>query len=211
LAVALIAQLSFLPRKQMMLGGSFMMPWTLADFKDLASIFQSLVTPVGLIVAGVWAYRKYIAEESRYPHIQTSAEITFVGRHGDYWICELNAILENKGKVQHKIAEFRFDLNGLYATDIVKTSDKWGGQALFPHAIAEGSFKPEASAFFFIDPGVSAKYTYVARVPKEATMLMLHCRFKYADPRQYAHTMETTVATPRMVDEQIRQSSAAVE
>lgn len=174
------------------------MSWTLAHFKDLTASFQSLITPLGLVIAGAWAYRRYVFEEARYPHIESSAEIKFVSQQGDFWICELKAILENKGRVQHKIESFHFDLNALYEGDAVLKSQKWGGQVHFPHEIAKGSFKPESFSYFVIGPGVTAKYSYVARVPKEATTLLLHCWFSYTDGRGYSHSMETSVATPSL-------------
>lgn len=172
------------------------MNWTVANFKDIASIFQSLVTPIGLIVAGVWAYRRYVLEDSRYPHIETSAEIEFIGRQGNFWIVELRAILVNKGKVQHKIEKFGFDLNAIYGGSSVGTSDDWGGQVDFPHKEARGSFLPKSFKYFVIGPSVTAKYSHIAKVPKKASFLILHCWFDYCDDRGFSHSMEKTVAVP---------------
>jgi hypothetical protein len=152
----------------------------ITDIKDLAAAFQSIATPIGLLVAGIWAYRKYVLEESKYPHIQTSADIKFISRQEGHWICELAAILENKGKVQHRIYDLEFDLNALFEDDAVQTSTEWGGQALFPHEIAKGSFKPRGFSYFVIGPGVTARYSYVAR-PKEchniaSSLLVQLCR-----------------------------------
>ena len=173
-----------------------MSSWTLGHLKDLASIVQSLITPLALIAGGIWAYRRYVVEESRFPHIETSAEINFVGIHGDYWIVELRAILNNKGKVQHKIEKFGFDLNALFSDDRVSPSPSWGGQIDFPHEIACGSLLPESFLYFVIGPGVTAKYSFVTRVPKHATHVILHCWFDYCDRRGYSHTMESTARVP---------------
>ena len=174
------------------------MSWTLANFKDLASIFQSLIAPFGIIVAGVWAYRRYVLEDSKYPHIETSAEIDFIGRQQDFWIVELKAVLVNRGRVQHKIDRFGFDLNSIYGGTSVKTSDEWGGQLDFPHKEAGGSFIPESFKYFVIGPSVTAKYSYVTKVPKKASFLILHCWFDYCDDRGFSHSMEKTVAVPTL-------------
>ena len=84
------------------------MPWTVEDFNNVASAIASMATTISLAVGGFWIYRRYIREEEKYPHIESSAEIEFVGKQGDFWIVELIGTLENKGKVQHKIS--RFDL-----------------------------------------------------------------------------------------------------
>ncbi|QWG21461.1 hypothetical protein KMZ93_15720 [Bradyrhizobium sediminis] len=170
---------------------------TIAEWKDLAAIFQSVVTPIALIAGGIWAYRRYIVEENNFPHIETSAEIAFIGQQGDYWIVELVAVLNNKGKVQHKIEKFGFNLNALYSNDPVGVNKKWGGQVDFTQAVAKGSFIPKDFQYFVVGPSVTARYSYVARVPKLTTYLNLHCWFDYADGRGFSHTMEKTVQTPR--------------
>jgi hypothetical protein len=170
---------------------------TLADCKDIAAIFQSTITPVALIVGGIWAYRRYVIEAKNLAHIETSADIIFVGQQGDFWIVELLAILNNRGNVQHKIEKFAFDLNAIFSDDPIEVSEKWGGQLNFPHEIARGSFLPESFRYFFVGPSVTAKYSYVARVPKSATHLILHCRFDYVDRPRSSHTMEKTVRVPK--------------
>lgn len=172
------------------------MTWTLVELKDLAAIFQSVATPVALIGGGIWAYHRYIVEAANYPHLETSAEIVFIGQQADFWIVELLAILENKGKVQHKIQKFGFDLNALYSGDKAQISKKWGGQVNFPHEVAKGSLIPRDFAYFVVGPGVRAKYSHIARVPKTATFVILHCWFEYSDNRGFSHTMEKTARVP---------------
>jgi hypothetical protein len=172
------------------------MSWSLANLKDVAAALQSVVTAFAFIVGGIWAYRRYVVEEANYPHLETSAEIEFIGNQGDFWIAELRAVLHNKGRVQHKIEEFGFDLNALLSDDQVDIEKKWGGQVNFPHEIAKGSFLPKSFSYFVVGPNVVAKYSYVARVPKQATFLILHCWFTYSDGRGFSHTMEKTVRVP---------------
>jgi hypothetical protein len=67
----------------------------------------------------------------------------------------------------------------------------------FPVTVAKGSFLPARFKFFFIAPGVKAKYSYVARIPAAARLAILHCWFAYEDGRSYSHTAEKTIAIPR--------------
>ena len=122
----------------------------------------------------------------------------FVGKQGDFWIVELIGTLENKGKVQHKIGQFNFDLSAITEDDRIEVSEKWGGQVDFAHKVLEGSFLPHEFGFFFIDPGVKAKYSYIARVPTNSTFLIFHCWFSYRDERGYSHTAERTVKVPTL-------------
>jgi hypothetical protein len=172
------------------------MPWLLEDFKNVAAIAQSLATAISFAVGGVWIYQRYVRQQERYPHIESAADIVFVGEQSGFWVVELKGILENKGKVQHKISEFEFELSAIFSGDKVETSEVWRGQVDFARNLAKGSFLPPGF-IFFIGPGIKAVYSYITRVPSEATFLIFHCRFKYLDKRNASHTAERTISVPR--------------
>ncbi len=165
-------------------------------WKDVAATIQSFATALSIFIGGLWVYRKYIRQVENYPNIEFSAELNFIGKQSDWWIVELVALVENKGKVQHRMSELRFDLNAIYEGEAVEVSQQWGGQVDFNHAVTQGSFLPQRFKFFFVDPGVKAKYSYVARIPKQANFAILHCWFNYSDPRKLGHTAEKTVRIP---------------
>lgn len=173
-----------------------MLNWSLSNFKDLASIFQSIVTPIGIIAAGAWAYRKYIIEASKYPHIETSAEIEFIGHHNDFWIVELKAVLTNKGKSQHRIERFEFELNSIRKNDPLLNNSNWSNQLNFPNLESKESFLPKNYNYFIIGPSVTAKYSHITKINRETSFLILHCWFEYCDDRGFSHSMERTVAVP---------------
>lgn len=171
---------------------------SIAEFENLVGGIESIVTAGALIIGGIWAYRKYIVHGERLAHIETSAEIEFIDFQDGFWIVELRAVLTNKGKVEHRVAEFGFDLNGLKRTDPVATSARWGGQVDFPQAIAQGSFLPDSFRFFVVGPGVTARYSHLTRVSKDMSAVMLHCRFGYLDRPGFGHSMEKTVKVPAL-------------
>jgi hypothetical protein len=176
---------------------------TLSDWKDIAENFQSTVTPsptllvagfcLALLVGAVLAYRRYRAMESSYAHIETALDISFLGQQDCFWIVELKAILNNKGRVQRRIHKFRFDLNAIDADDPIDANTR--GQVNFSNEIAKGSFVPKGYAYCVVGPTVTATYTYVARVPARATFLILHCWFDY-NPG-FVHLMKKAVQVPK--------------
>jgi hypothetical protein len=160
---------------------------------------SALAVPVAavclaVLIGGLLAYRRYRAKESAYAHIETSAEISFIGQQDNFWVVELKAILNNKGKVQRRIYGFRFDLNAIHMEDAIDVSRKWGGQVNFANEIAKGSFVPPGYAYCVVGPSVTATYSYVARVPQWATFLVLHCWFEY-NPG-FSHWIEKAVQVP---------------
>lgn len=166
------------------------------EWKNLAAAVQSVATIASFIVGGIWVYLKYIRQQERYPNIEFSANVQLIGVQNEFWIAELIATVENKGKAQHRMEEFAFDLNAIEQGSSIQTNQRWGNQVDFPKLIAEGSFLPAQHRFFFIDPGVKAKYSYLTRIPINASFVVFHSWFKYGDGRKFSHTAERTVAIP---------------
>jgi hypothetical protein len=179
------------------------------DWKDASALFQSFVTAVGIVFGGIWAYRRYVLQEESNSYIEFSADVNFVGKQTKWWIVEIIGIIENKGKVQHRMREFEFELDAIYSEDPAVLNPRWGNQVNFGHSVARGSFLPRSSKFFFIAPTVKASYSHVTLVPAEARFLILHCRFSYPNtlldrirnliPKYRAirsHVAEKTVRVP---------------
>lgn len=164
--------------------------------RNIAAAIQSIATAASLGIGGVWVYWKFIRQVENYPHIESAADIKFVGVQDDFWIVEFAGILENKGKVRHKIKNFDFDVNALFENDPIELRDEWGGQVHFPHKIIDGSFLPKRFEYFFIDPNVRARYSFIGRVPNQATMVSLHCWFEYVDQLGLSHSAEKVALVP---------------
>ncbi len=179
------------------------------DWKNACATFQSLVTGVGIIFGGVWAYRRYVRQEENNPYIEFSADLNFIGKQAGWWIVEIIAFVENKGRVQHRMREFTFELDAIYPADPVALDPRWRNQVNFEHALARGSFRRKSYESFFIAPTVKASYSHITRVPAEATFLLLHCGFQYPNTllerirnlvpgwrRTRGHVAEKTVRVP---------------
>lgn len=171
--------------------------WTLTNFKDLAQGVQAIGTVLGLGVAGIWAYLRYVRQGDRWSHVETSADILLLGWQNGLWLVELQAILENKGKVEHRVRDFEFDLAGLSVDDPLEPDLRWGGQIDFPQKLAKGSFLPKYLDYFAVGLGVKARYSFIAEIPEGIAFAMLHCSFRYVDRINFAHAMEKTMRIPR--------------
>jgi hypothetical protein len=73
--------------------------------------------------------------------------------------CNADSVVRTNGKVPHKFNRFNFNLFALFATDDVNISDEFGGQAVFPHEIAKGSWVPKRFSHFFIAPALFATFS----------------------------------------------------
>lgn len=165
------------------------------DLKTLMEIIQAVITSIGIFLGGCWVLYLFLTQRENQPRIEMRADIIFHKLIGDYWIVELIAYVENKGKVQHKLYNFEFDLASINTGQIVEVAEQFGGQALFPNPIAQGSFLREDMQYFFIEPGVKGKYSYLARVPANAEAIVLHAWFNYDDINR-VHGAEKTAVVP---------------
>ncbi len=166
---------------------------TLSEINDLTGIITSILTSLSILIGGVWVIYKFILQQERYPNINFLTDINVIGKQDGVWIIEIIALIENKGKAQHKMKDFKFDLNALFYNDKVGSSDKWGGQVNFIHPISSGSYLPKHADYFFIDPGTTAKYSYVTMVSEKVSFLILHSNFTYYNRKGYAHTAEKSI------------------
>jgi|SRR5579872_14608 len=170
---------------------------TIELIKDWSSVAQSIVTILSFLVGGWWVYAKFVRAQEKYPNVEFSADINVIGEQELSLIVELIAYVDNKGKAQHRMEGFNFDLNALLPLDPVLADQRWGGQVDFPHEMCAGSFLPARNNYFFVDPGTKAKYSYIAHVPREARFLMPHCRFEYVGRDKTGHTAEKTIKVTR--------------
>ncbi len=166
----------------------------MCELQSILDILQSFLTCLAILVGGWWALYLFIRQRENKPRVEMRAEIVFHKKIGDWWIVELITYVENKGKVQHKMFNLDFDLASINSGDKVGIAQEFGNQALFPNEIARGSFKRKDMEYFFIEPGVKGKYTYVARVPANAEVLLLHTYFEYDIKK--GHGAEITAAVP---------------
>lgn len=140
-------------------------------------IIEASVTSLAIIIGGIWALVKFKIFRENKALIDFTVNLVFHKSIGGWWIVELVAYIENKGKVQHKIQEFDFEVSSLNSQDQVNISEEFGGQVYFPNLIKKGSFLPKKNRYFFIEPGLKNKYSYITKVPDNAELVIMHSWF----------------------------------
>jgi len=158
-------------------------------------IGESLVTISAIIIGGIWTYNNFIHQRQNKALIDFTVDVVFHQFQEGYWIVELVGIIENKGKVQNKIYNFNFDLASIDHNQPVNLNPEYGNQVNFPNIISEGSFLPKRSEYFFNEPGLTNKYSFLAKVPKSASVIIMHSWFSYSDGK-HSHSAEITKKVP---------------
>lgn len=139
-------------------------------------------------------------QESLRPSIEFSADIIFHSKIKEYWIIELVAFVENKGQVQHRMYEFGFNLKGIKRDTNLRISQiaQDRRQVEFPVVLIEngkGTFLPVGAKYFFVEPGVKGKYSFLSRVHESLAVLSFHTWFDYPYTKE-SHIAEATKAVP---------------
>jgi hypothetical protein len=159
------------------------------------TVIESAATTIAIIAGGLWAYFRFRRQRENVALIDFNVDIVYHHKMNKYWIVEIIAYVENKGKVQHKIEKFRFELRSLKKGDPIDLDPNHRNQVDFPHVVAADSMIPSRFKYFFIEPGLKNSYSYVARVPKDTKVLLLHSWFEYLDGK-HSHSAEITKKAP---------------
>jgi len=177
-------------------------------FKDIASILQSIVTTLAIIIAGIWALSKFVFHKEYFPRVDFSVNVNFVGIHNGEWLIEILGLLDNKGLVPHRVESLRFELRYLSETDPLTDGDETiRGQVLFPPATKDESWMPIAEGEkMVIQSGVSLRYNYVYRIPETAAFVLLHGILDYGKNRPQ-HRADRMLKVP---NSQIMQSVSGI-
>lgn len=165
---------------------------TPTEFKDLAAGVSSFTPALAVTVGGVWALLRFIRTREAHPKIEFNVDVNFVRLQGDFWIVEAVANIENKGLVRHRTPKFTFSIRYLTAADLVEPDARFGVR--LPHSAAKGSWLPDDWDKSFVEPGVHTRYSAPARIPKEATTILIHGKFHYENDEW--HTADKLLAVP---------------
>ena len=69
------------------------------QLEQLVSAVESVVTALGIIVGGIWAYRRFIWHRERNPKAQISQTITQRSLENGFVIIHVKVTIKNIGKV----------------------------------------------------------------------------------------------------------------
>src|SRR5262245_27024016 len=155
---------------------------SLEDWKNVAEIIQASVTTIALIVAGVWAYIKFIYRRENVSRAEFTIDLDFVGEQGEYWLVEISAFVENKGSIRHPVKNFKINVRYLLNNDaVVDAGEDLKFQVKIPHSINKRIENKERYLYrnTYIDPGLRYRNSYVTFIPKTATFVLVLGAFQY--------------------------------
>jgi hypothetical protein len=145
------------------------------DWVHVANGIESIIKAAAIVTGGFWVLWKFVLQGEYQRRISFQVDVQFIGKHTDFWLVELIALVENKGLVSHTIRKFDFDLRQLTVKDVIQDGgEEINWQTCSPHKLKEGSWIPRGWKSTFVRPGVTNRYNYITTVPREATYVLLH-------------------------------------
>lgn len=176
--------------------------------RELLDILISIFTLVAGVVAGLWAYTRFIVERGLLPPVQFDIDCCPRGKSGDRRVVEFLVHLKNVGSATLVARNIRLDIRyhraGSGVTELFR-DEKRLGRLRFPDSLvhdldvkqeerpaqAHPSKKspkkphrnrglPVMSYDTFVQPGVDQIYTFVTVVPDDVDYVLAWSCFEYA-------------------------------
>jgi hypothetical protein len=156
--------------------------------KSILEVLPSYVQAAALVVAGGWAYWKFIIQRSNEPATDIDIDLKFIGRQDGQWIIEVTSFLKNQSQVRLEYKNFQVGVRYLLPEDKVKDGDEdLVYQLDFPNTI-DDRIKPNKRRFenaVYINPKQEFRHRYITSVPVNATFVWVRCKFFFMlrDPK----------------------------
>jgi hypothetical protein len=155
----------------------------LPELQKIVTFAKDSLTAVAIVVGGGWALRRFWREREDVPRLQWTMSAKVAGRASRAILVEVNACIENKGKVRHEIRKFNFNLYVMTRNELDALEP---GSCFLPRGDGFlGSLMPINTEYSFIEPGVEAHYYELVTVPPDAEAVYIYARFDYGRNNEF--------------------------
>jgi hypothetical protein len=160
-----------------------------SDFSAWLQVAASVLGGLAVLIGGLWAFTKYVVERGVLPPVQFSIEARVVGCQKGQKVIEVLPHVRNVGTATAVVTGMSLRLLYLLTDDPVMLEDARTsrfGRVRFTRSVSKELSGDEIKRISitphdtFVQPGVSQTYTVVTAVPENASFLLVHCQFEYA-------------------------------
>jgi hypothetical protein len=146
------------------------------------SLLPSYIQAFAILLAGGWAYWKFIHQRTHEPATDIDIDVKFVGIQNKSWIIEITSSLKNQSLVRHEYEDFQLSVRYLLPEDKIKDGLKEISYQLeCSKTIDEriGEEKRRFSNVHYINPKQEFKHRYITFIPANATFVWIQCKFLF--------------------------------
>ncbi len=169
-------------------------------FKNVAEGIQSIITSLALIGGGSWALWRFVLTRESATKVDLDVDLSFIRKQGANWIVEGVALVKNPGSVRLDFNAFTYELH--YAL----SSDNFGSEAGEEGIVKETTLRAdtfrskfkhswlEDGEYMFLEPGERSRYSFLASLPVDTTMVLVLCEFY--DTKEHVESVRRSYAVP---------------
>jgi hypothetical protein len=152
---------------------------SLKDWLDLVSGFALLI---GGVIAGLWAYIKFVVERGILPPIEFYIECKKVGEQKEKKILDIGLRIKNNGSSTLVARDIRVDIRYINENDKIEYRN---GKLNFPNSLIQKSDSERRGIEVmkydsFVQSTINQRYSFITFVPKSATFILVWSSFRYA-------------------------------
>ena len=147
---------------------------------DILKLLPEYLKVFAIIVAGIWAYRKFIYQREKEPAADIDIDVRFVGIQDHKWIIEVTSFVGNKSLVRLSYKNFQVTIRYLMLGDTIKDGSESINYQLNCSKTIDERIEGQKRLFAnvdYINPKQEFKHRYVTFVPIETSFIWVQCKF----------------------------------
>lgn len=157
------------------------------DMNDVFKLLPAYIQAFSIVIAGGWAYWKFIYQRQKDPATDIDIDVQFIGVQDQKWVIEVTSILENKSLVRHSYEDFQVSIRYLEDNDNIEDGDVDILYQLHCSKSINDRIDGKKRRFgnvHYINPKQVFKHRYVTFVPDSASFVWIQCRFFFGKNKQ---------------------------
>jgi hypothetical protein len=151
------------------------------NYASVASLLPSYFQAIAILIAGGWAYWKFVRQSSNEPATDIDIDVKFVGIQKDKWVIEITSFLKNQSLVRHKYKDFQVSVRYLLPEEEIEDGPENIAYQLKCSKSIDQRLGQGKKRFFsnadYINPKQEFRHRYITYVPANATFVWIQCKF----------------------------------
>jgi hypothetical protein len=155
------------------------------------TIVKDLVTVLAIFAGGAWALFQFIRWREGHAKLAFELQLNILGNVDERLLVEVVAVVENKGKVRHRVSDFCADV--YYLADGVKlvTEEmRKNPEQSFQPALPNRMVISDAAHNTVLDPGITKQYSFLTSLPASAAFALVKARFRCPQDGRETHNAQ---------------------
>ena len=155
--------------------------------RRLADVVIATIQLFAVIIGGIWVFFRFRREDTHIPKVGFDIDGKFWGPQNDCYLAEFVMSIKNEGLVKHRFTEMTFRVRGIRG-GVPITLWKDTQRVEFPERVVDDAdvMYKEKYGSIFVEPSVTQKLTFVAKIPVGIRFILARAQFQYDSHRTHS-------------------------